>query len=109
MSLSRRTFLALGGLAGGLAILPALSAQEVADLKTQLTSVLRARRANEFAFINLVVEKVNSGALPRPVVNAAFNYARGRQPYPYPYFEETMKRLARQVGVDLGPPSSGTP
>jgi len=109
MSLSRRAFLFAGcAIAGAWAASP-VSADDIANLKTQLQSILRARRPEDFAFINLVVAKVDAGDLPRPVVNAAFNYARAKKPYPYPYFEESMKRMARKVGVDLGEPSGNAP
>ena len=82
MSLSRRLFLALGSAAACALVASPLIADEIANLKTQLQSVLRARKPQDFAFINLVVEKVDAGQLPLPVVNAAFNFARGKKQLP---------------------------
>jgi len=77
------------------------AAQAIPDLKDTLEKGLKARLPREFAFIGLVVAKVESGELPLKVVLGTFKWARRKRPYPFPYFEFALRRLAAKLGVDL--------
>ena len=70
-------------------------------LKQQLKFGLLARTPSENAFIDEVVEKVDQGDLPRSLVNSTFLWARRKQPYPMPYFEQALKARAKQAGIDF--------
>jgi hypothetical protein len=70
-------------------------------LKDTLEKGLRARRPEEFAFIALVVEKVNDGSLPLALVDSTFLWARKRDTYPFQYFQEAIRVRAKKIGVDL--------
>ena len=71
----------------------------IATLKEQLESGLRARRPEEFAFINRVVTQVDNGQLPRSLVKGTFQWARRKKPYPYPFFERALKIRAARLGI----------
>jgi hypothetical protein len=75
------------------------------DLKTTLEKGLRARRKSEFQYISHVVGMVNSGALPRSLVESTFLWARkearAKQSYPFIYFERGLKLRAKKIGVDI--------
>ena len=74
----------------------------VASLRDTLRSGLRCRRPEEFAFVDLVVDKVDQNKIPREMVLSMFNYARDRRPkLPFPYFEVGMKKRAAAIGVNL--------
>ena len=71
-------------------------------LKQALEKGLKARRPSEFAFIRLVIEKVEQGKLPRKLVERTFLWARdNKQPYPMPYFEKALQLQAKKLGVLL--------
>ncbi len=71
------------------------------DLQTMLEKGLRARRPVEFAFIASVVQMVDAGTLPQSIVQTSFLWARKKRPYPYPYFRQSLRAQAQQMGVDL--------
>lgn len=71
------------------------------DLKTALEKGLKARRPQEFAFIKEVVEKVDDGTLPLPLVKSTFLWARKQRPYPTVYFEHGLKTRAKKLGIAL--------
>jgi hypothetical protein len=74
----------------------------VASLRDTLRSGLRCRRPEEFAFVDLVVDKVDQNKIPKEMVLSMFNYARDRRPkLPFPYFEVGMKKRAAAIGVAL--------
>jgi hypothetical protein len=74
----------------------------VASLRDTLRSGLRCRRPEEFAFVDLVVDKVDDKKIPESMVLSMFNYARDRRPkLPFPYFEVGMRKRAAAIGVDL--------
>ena len=80
--------------------------QQVANLNETLRSVLRARRPQEFAFINLVTQNVQQGHLPLPLVLSMMKWATERaaqrhDKIPFPYFQEGLHRRAAEIGVDL--------
>lgn len=69
------------------------------DLKDQLEKALKARRPVEFEFIGLVVERVDSGELPRDLVQSSFLWAR-RKPYnKIQYFEQSLRLRAKRKGI----------
>jgi hypothetical protein len=73
----------------------------VPTLKQQLRFGLLARTPHEREFIDEVVEKVDNGDLPRSLVNSTFLWARRKQPYPMPYFEQALRVRAKLAGIDL--------
>jgi hypothetical protein len=70
-------------------------------LKKTLEAGLKARRPSEFAFLALVVSKVDDGTLPRSLVESTFFWARRQGRYPYVYFESGLRSRARRIGVRL--------
>lgn len=74
---------------------------QIANLKDQLTFGLRARLPREHAFIKLVVAKVEAGDLPLELVISTFHWARHKQPYPFPYFEQALRLRAARYGILL--------
>ena len=76
--------------------------QQVADLSQTLRSVLKCRRQVEFDFVEVVVAKVNQGLLPAEMVLSMMKWARERRDdIPFPYFQEGIRRRAKEVGVTL--------
>jgi hypothetical protein len=76
--------------------------QQTATLNETLRSVLKCRREEEFAFVNLVATKVEQGALPLSLVLSMMKWAQERRPdLPFPYFQEGIKRRAAAIGVEL--------
>ena len=80
---------------------PAGSA-EVISLEDQLKTGLKARRPEEKDFLEEVARLVDSGRLPRKLVDSTFTWAlRRRQTYPFPAFERALRLQADRLGVDL--------
>lgn len=72
------------------------------ELKDQLYYGLRTFLPEQREFLDRVVVKVDSGELPRAMVNVVFVWARKRNPkIPYPYFEIALRLLAEKRGVIL--------
>ena len=97
-------------LAGALSVLPdtwtraeePVSGAEVISLEDQLKTGLKARRPEETEFIEEVARLVNTGRLPRKLVDSTFMWAlRRRTNYPFPAFERALRLQADQLGVDL--------
>ena len=85
-----------------------LSAQDnppgvrVANLQEQLESGLKARLPREFAFIAVVVARVEERALNVGEVTSVFQWARRKnKKIPFPYFERAMRIIAARKGVVL--------
>lgn len=96
----------VGSLALCLADRRAAAGPEQADLNETLRFVLKARRPQEFAFVDLVTLKVKQGQLPLPVVLSMMKWAveRAREKeskIPFPYFQEGLRLRAKELGVDL--------
>jgi hypothetical protein len=81
-------------------------------LNEMLRSNLKCRRQQEFAFVDLVTQKVDTGELPRALVLSMMNWAkkRSRQEHlagrrgtdaPMPYFQEGLRLRAAEIGVFL--------
>ena len=72
------------------------------ELKDQLYFGLRTFLPEQQAFLDDLVARVDSGQLPRSMVNVVFVWARKRKPnIPFPYFEVAMRLLAERRGVIL--------
>jgi hypothetical protein len=86
--------------------------EQQATLNEMLRSVLKCRRPQEFAYVNLVTAKVDSGELPAALVLSMMKWARDksraemeagrrRSDIPFPYFQEGLRLRAAQIGVTL--------
>jgi hypothetical protein len=86
--------------------------QQQATLNELLRSVLKCRRPQEFAYVDLVTQKVDEGVLPLPLVLSMMKWARKRAveemeagrrktDIPFPYFQEGLHRRAAEIGVNL--------
>jgi hypothetical protein len=86
--------------------------EQQATLNELLRSVLKCRRPEEFAYVNLITAKVDSGELPVAMVLSMMQWARKRSrqeveshrrntDIPFPYFQEGMRRRAAEIGVSL--------
>jgi len=99
---------ALGSLAA-LVARHATAGPEQANLNETLRYVLKARRPQEFAFVDLVTQKVKEGKLPTDLVLSMMKWAveRAREKenpkLPFPYFQEGLRLRAKELGVDLPP------
>jgi hypothetical protein len=89
-----------------------LADEQQATLNEQLRSILKCRRPEEFAYVDLVTAKVDSGELPLPLVLSMMQWARKRSrqevqnhsrktDIPFPYFQQGLKLRAAEIGVDL--------
>jgi hypothetical protein len=87
---------------------PAGAAQE-ATLRERLVYGLLAKIPSELAYIDNVVEKVDTGKLPVQLVNETFFWAReraapsanGSPRRPIIFFEPAMTARAKRIGVEL--------
>lgn len=86
--------------------------EQQATLNETLRSVLKCRRPEEFAYVNLVTAKVESGELPLAMVLSMMKWARERSrkeleakrrksDIPFPYFQEGLRLRAAEIGVAL--------
>lgn len=91
--------LSLTGLSGTWS---AASGQEPVTLKSTLEKGLLCRRDYEFAFVDMVADKVAQNELPLDVVLSMFQWARQRRPrLPFPYFQAGLRERAKVLGVQL--------
>jgi hypothetical protein len=90
----------------------AIADQQQANLNETLRSILKCRRPEEFAYVNLVTAKVDAGELPLAMVLSMMQWARKRArqevqahrrqtDIPFPYFQQGLKLRAAEIGVDL--------
>lgn len=81
------------------------------SLRVQLERGLRAMRPQDFAFLNVVLAKVDDGTLPQSLVEQSFLWARHKRAYRVQYFEKVLRLLAQRQGVkfDTGNVSSFNP
>jgi hypothetical protein len=86
--------------------------EQQANLNETLRSILKCRRPEEFAFVDLVTLKVEQGQLPRSLVLSMMDWARKRSrqeveggrrknDFPFPYFQEGLRRRAAEIDVIL--------
>jgi hypothetical protein len=74
------------------------------SLQETLERALRARRPQEFAYIAMVVEKVDDGTLPRDLVESTFQWARKKQTrHQVVYFAHALRIRAAKLGIELEP------
>ncbi len=72
------------------------------SLKDVLSKGLKARRPEEFAFVDRVVKLVNHGRLSREMVQSTFLWARRKSnDFPFVYFERGLKAPAHEAGMNL--------
>jgi hypothetical protein len=75
-----------------------------ATLEEQLINQLRATTEERKAYVRVVVQHTNTGALDPRLVIAIQRYASRRNPqFPFPYFERAMRFEAEKRGIDLPP------
>ena len=77
---------------------------QVAELRDQLEKGLKARRPEEFQFLNRVISMVENQTLPLELVKSTFQWARERaknKRYPFPYFERALRLRAAQLGIEI--------
>ena len=89
-----------------LATAPAIAAPGINSgaritLKEMLEKGLKARRPSEFAYIAMVAERVESGTLPRSLVESTFLWARKKRPHPFPYFQQGLALRAKKARIPL--------
>lgn len=76
-------------------------------LADRLKAGLRARRPEEQDFLDGVARLVDTGRLPRKLVDSTYMWAiRRRQDYPLPAFERALRLQSERLGVDV---SGGVP
>ncbi|HZZ28018.1 MAG TPA: hypothetical protein VFE46_08445 [Pirellulales bacterium] len=73
----------------------------VPTLRQQLQVGLLARTPDEQAFVDEVVDMVNSGDLPFSLVQSTFLWARRHRPYPMQYFERALRVRASELGIGI--------
>jgi hypothetical protein len=72
------------------------------ELRNQLKSGLRVFQPEQQAFLETVLVAVDTGTLPRSMVNMVYIWAIRRNPkVPFPYFQIAMRSLAERRGVSL--------
>lgn len=73
-----------------------------APLADRLKAGLKARRPEETSFLEEVAHLVDTGALPRKLVDSTSMWAiRRRQDYPFPAFERALRLQADRLGVEF--------
>jgi hypothetical protein len=77
------------------------AADGIDDLRKTLAEVLRARRPEEFGFLDRVTALVDKGTLPRSMVVSTFNWARKKPRHPFQYFEFGLRERASRIGVHI--------
>lgn len=72
------------------------------ELRNQLRNGLRVFQPEQQAFLETVLVAVDTGTLPRSMVNMVYIWAIRRNPkVPFPYFQIAMRSLAERRGVSL--------
>ena len=77
-----------------------VTARDKITLKDTLNTGLKSRRKQEFAFIDRIVQLVDSRKLPLPIVLGIFKKAKTKR-HPFQYFEEAMRREAKRRKVTI--------
>lgn len=72
---------------------------QMIELKEQLITGLRPRLPYEFRYIDQVVDQVDVGELPEPLVRSTFGYARKKRPYPIRYFDRALRIRAKERDI----------
>ena len=76
-------------------------AAKTADLKDRLEKGLKARRPEEFKFIDRVVALVEKDKLPLSMVDGTFHWARRKAKHRFQYFEAGLRKQAKKIGVKI--------
>jgi hypothetical protein len=72
------------------------------ELRIQLQNGLRVFLPEQVAFLNAALAAVDSGRIPRSMINMVYVWAIRRNPkVPFPYFEVALRTLADRRGVTL--------
>lgn len=72
------------------------------ELRIQLQNGLRVFLPEQQDFLDQVLTAVDSGQLPRAMVNMVYVWSlRRNRKFPFPYFEVAMRALAERRGVML--------
>ena len=72
------------------------------QLRAQLQSGLRLTSRAQNDYLNVIISAVESGQIPRAMVNVVFVWAIKRNPkYPFPYFQAALRILASRRGIQL--------
>jgi len=77
---------------------------DVAELRDQLESGLKARRPQEFQFIARVIALVNADRLPLALVRSTFHWARKKtrfKGHTFTYFERALRIRAARIGIRI--------
>jgi hypothetical protein len=69
-------------------------------LKDTLEKGLKARQPEEFSFVRKVVRMVDTGRLPRSVVQSTFLWARDKD-HPFQYFQMGLTLRAQKMGISM--------
>lgn len=62
---------------------------------------LEVSEQEDQGFIDMVVDLVSAGKLPRAIVNSAFSYAKRQETLKFQYFKGAVVVLARRQGIRL--------
>ena len=96
--------LAISSVAAGISLATRHVSAEpmLANLEETLKFSLKCRRPEEFAFVTLVVQKVQQKRITRELVLSTLQWAVDRRPeFPFPYFQAGIKKRAAAIGVQL--------
>lgn len=117
MNSLRRLFLitaAIAGMTSAASAIPPFPSRRTGasrppDLHDQLQKGLKARRPEEFEFIDRVVTLVDQGKLSLKLVNSSYGFAKKRaaqqrRDYPIVYFRRALEVQADRAGIDLNQP-----
>ena len=73
---------------------------QVVRLEDQLVNGLRVVTADQRLYVAQVVALVESGQMPRAMVNVVYSWALKRNPHvPFPYFQIALRALAERRGI----------
>lgn len=73
-----------------------------ASLEDRLKSGLKCRRQEEFSFVGLVAQRVQTGQIPEALVLQTMQWSLKKNPkFPFFYFEFAVKKQAAALGVSL--------
>ena len=85
----------------------AAQAQEVElrfeQYEVLLNQILRTRRDEETAFVNVVIARVRDGSIPEKLVETSYKWVLNKRPntnYPFVYFERVLRIQATQMELE---------
>ena len=75
---------------------------QVVRLEDQLVNGLRVVTAEQRLYVAQVVVLVESGIMPRAMVNVVYSWALKRNPHvPFPYFQIALRALGERRGIPV--------